>query len=92
MYKEADAWVAQCVEYDIGAQAPDQETLIQRMAAVINLEAETSIEMTGELFSGIPASPKKFEQIWSNCAASAESKEIAREDGEKIDINFALCA
>ncbi len=92
MFEEADAWVAQCVEYDIGAQAPDRETLVQRMAAVIGLEAETSLGLTGKLFDGVPEAPRKFAQIWEDCAAAAESKEIAREGGEKIGIDFALCA
>ena len=64
--KEGDAFVAQCLEYDICAQAPDVETLRVRMNDLIDLECRASLDETGLEFGGIDAAPEKFHKMWDD--------------------------
>jgi len=64
IFQDSDLWVAQCLEYDIGAQAPDLETLQSRLGLVIRAELLTSLEMGNEPFGGINAAPKRFFDMW----------------------------
>lgn len=64
LYQEGNSWVAQCIEYDIGAQADDIEVLCRRMQAVIRAEREESLRRFGKAFKGIPPSPAHFQAMW----------------------------
>jgi hypothetical protein len=72
VFKDGDLWVAQCLEYDIGAQAPDIDTLNTRFQVVLNAELKESMERHGKPFAGIPAAPKRFQLMWEHRARSVE--------------------
>ena len=50
VFRDANLWVAQCLEYDIGAQAPDLDTLKARLAVTLAVEKATSVELHGTPF------------------------------------------
>ena len=68
IYRDGDIWVAQCLEFDIGAQAPDRETLQVRLSAIINAEIRESVQHHGEPFAGIDPAPDYFREMWENAA------------------------
>ena len=61
--KEGDYWVAQCLEYDIGAQARDLDQLRTRLIATIDAECEESVRRNGMAFAGIGPSPEHFHEL-----------------------------
>jgi hypothetical protein len=63
-FKQADHWIGQCLEYDIGAQASDLDTARSRLRMALDLEKETSLELTGEAFKGIAPAPEYFHAMW----------------------------
>jgi hypothetical protein len=63
--REGDVWVAQCLEYDIGAQAADLESLRQRLAAAIGHAATESIARCGMAFADIEPAPPYYHDLWS---------------------------
>lgn len=65
LFREGDSWIAQCLEYDIGAQADDLDSLQERLFVALDMEYETSLRITGEPFGGIPPAPKHYYRMWS---------------------------
>ena len=63
-YRDADMWVAQCLEYDISAQALDMDTLVARMHATIVAEADHTREVHGEAFLGLEPAPSMYESLF----------------------------
>ena len=63
--KDGDAWVAQCLEYDIGTQASDLNVLQERLHMVLEAELAESIKAHGQPFGGIPAAPQHFHDLWA---------------------------
>lgn len=51
--REDDQWVAQCLEYDISAQAPTLDELYERFCLTLHLDMEESEKIHGEPFAGI---------------------------------------
>lgn len=87
VFREGDVWVAQCLEYDIGAQAPDLETLHRRLALTVELERRISTERNGKAFAGIDPAPKHFQDMWAKRSGGFTPKS----DGY-ADLQLALVA
>jgi hypothetical protein len=66
VFKDNDAWVAQCLEYDIGAQADNIDTLNERLNVVLKAELKESIERHGRPFAGIDPAPQRFHTMWEH--------------------------
>jgi hypothetical protein len=73
--REGDAYVAQCVEYDICAQAADMDTLFNRMTGLIRAEMHESERRTGTPFGGIPAAPAFYADAAARVHNSVRSPE-----------------
>jgi hypothetical protein len=58
--RDDDAYMAQCLEYDISTQAPDMDTLFSRMTALLRAEMAESKERTGVEFGGLSPAPRYF--------------------------------
>ena len=70
MFRDGDMWVAQCLEYDIGVQAEDIDTLSDRLKVVLKTEFRVSAD--GKPFDGIEPAPERFQQMWERRARSLE--------------------
>lgn len=64
VFQDNGLWVAQCLEYDIGAQANDVDTLMSRLEVAIKSEFKESIEQNGKPFAGIDPAPPRFHDMW----------------------------
>ncbi len=64
VFKEGDLYVAQCLEYDIATQAPDLDTLLDRLDLTLEAECAITMERTGKPFDGIAPAPVLFHQLW----------------------------
>ena len=87
-YKDGDLWVGQCLEYDIGAQAPDLEQLHRRLVLVIDAERRESMKRHGKPFAGIAPSPAHFQDMWETAAGEFRP----RRADDRVDIEMALRA
>jgi hypothetical protein len=88
-FKEADHWVGQCLEYDIGAQASDLDTARSRLKAAIDVERKISLELTGEAFKGIDPAPQYFQDMWERRSRTFEAPPT---ENESVIVDYALCA
>ena len=81
--REGDMYVAQCVDYDICSQAPDIDTLVCRMTAVVNAELEESERRTGTPFGDIDPAPAFYAEVWERQA------QALRPNDSPIEYKFA---
>lgn len=88
IFKEDDLWVAQCLEYDIGAQASDVETLGRHLTATLQAELAESARRTGKPFGGIEQAPKQYFDMWEKF----EANQMVPEKLDGHDLRKALCA
>lgn len=73
-FKEGDAWIAHCVEYDICAQGSDLSQLRRRMEVALEVECEMSEKRTGTPFGGIGPAPSIYEAMYDNAEESLNSE------------------
>ena len=64
--REGDYWVAQCLEYDIGAQAKNLRDLRAHLDLTLQAELQESLNRHGEPFAGIDPAPKYFHDLWES--------------------------
>ena len=60
VYREDEAWIAQCVEYDICAQGKDFDTAMRRLIGTVNAECDYTLKKHGKEFAGIGPAPSVF--------------------------------
>ncbi len=98
IFREGDLWVAQCVEYDIGAQGRTLPEVTKRLELTVELELEESIRRHGAPFRGVPAAPSSVGDMWESQAgaftpaASAPADTRPERDRAKVGLELALCA
>ena len=89
--KDGDTWIAQCLEFDIGAQASDLETLQERLEATIAAEYATSMELFGKAFGNIDRAPEVYHQMYSRCRTKMRPPLVP--DDPPVQWNdMAICA
>ena len=88
VFNEGDMWAAQCLEYDIGAQANTLEELKERIEAAIDAECRESLARNGARFAGILPAPSHYERMW-NKQAGRFTPETSFSDHS---VEYALCA
>lgn len=93
VFKDGDHWVAQCLEYDIGAQAPDLDTLQKRLSAVLSAEFDASVNTSGTPFGGIEPAPDFFQNLWETRSGKLTSENPSLIEAKNgISLDLALCA
>ena len=90
VFKDAELWVAQCLEYDIGAQAENIDELNLRIEVVLDAEMKESLERHGKPFAGIDPAPERFHLMWDRRARSV--KFSPRTSFTERSLDFALVA
>jgi hypothetical protein len=72
VFQDGDKWVAQCLEYDIGAQADDIDTLNERLKVVLKAELKESLARGKAAFADIGPAPQRFHNMWEHRVRSIE--------------------
>jgi hypothetical protein len=70
VFQDNGMWVAQCLEYDIGAQANDLDTLHDRLKVTLRAEFLQSMERYNKPFDGIGPAPERFFRMWERRSRS----------------------
>lgn len=68
IFQDEGVWIAQCIDYDIAAQAPTLSDVRRRLMMTINLERDYTLEKTGEEFGGIAPAPQYFHKLYHAAA------------------------
>jgi hypothetical protein len=64
VFKEGDMYVGQCLEYDIAAQAPDLEALLDRLELTVEAEFATCAETGTTPHDCISPAPVYYHSLW----------------------------
>jgi hypothetical protein len=91
-FQDSGMWVAQCLEYDIGAQAADLDTLRDRLEATLRAEYLESMERHKKPFAGIGPAPDRFHRMWDRRAHSIDFAPLPWVEQEKMKVDFGLAA
>lgn len=92
VFKDGEGWVAQCLDYDIGAQAADLDTLRLRLETVIDAELAESIRRHNKPFQGIGKAPDRFFDMWERRRSGMGQTRTMHEASEPVTIEFAIAA
>jgi len=90
VFQDGDLWVAQCLEYDIGAQGSTLPELRSRFEATLNAERAESVKAHGAAFAGIEAAPPMYEDMWNKCGGIIYVP--AAPVSSPIPFRMAMCA
>ncbi len=90
VFQEGDQWVAQCLDHDIGAQAPDLEELQRRIIGALAAELKETLERFGRPFANIDPAPARFQEMWLQRALRVNP--VDPRPPEQLRFEMALCA
>ena len=85
-------WAAQCLDYDIGAQAEDLDELRAQLEMTLYAEHRLRAGTDADPFPGIDPAPQHFHMLWEK--GGNELTPPARMSGVDAEkpIRMALCA
>ena len=95
VFREDEMWLAQCVEYDIGAQATDLATLQRRFKATLSADVEESVLRHGAPFVGIDKAPACYERMWQEAEGNFSARDkasVTPPNSSHVEYEMALCA
>ena len=75
--REDGQFVAQCLEYDIAAQADDLEILQVRLAMTLRAEQAARNGSGSSPFPGLKPAPPHFHSLWDKCEFRNEPKPVS---------------
>ena len=90
VFKDGEAWVAQCLEHDICAQADNLTELRSRIDATIDAEADRSKRNGKKPFDGIGPAPRHYFDMWDRRSTFTSDAGETEDDGRNVEL--ALCA
>jgi hypothetical protein len=91
VFQDSGKWVAQCLEYDIGAEADDIDTLGDRLIVTLKAEVNEAAAKKTPPFAGIGRAPERFFAMWEHRSRSVPAPWM-RERHKPLDIDFGLVA
>jgi hypothetical protein len=91
VFREEDLYIAQCIDFDIATQAPDIDTLLDRLELTVEAECALSSDRGEEPFSRIPPAPNYFHKLWEKGSFQITRLNVPF-DAVKIDAKFAKAA
>lgn len=89
VFQQGEQWVAQCLEYDIGAQARSLQEIQPRVAAVLECEFEERYSRYKSLFGGLGAPPNHFAALWAKRLTSYIPLRAVSMSGVRVEV--AIC-
>ena len=85
LYQEGEHWIAQCLEFDITAQAPSLPDLQKVFAMKVAAEMSISLDLGKEPLTDLPPAPDFFWRMFAEATVtvSAESQPVRISDGAR---------
>lgn len=92
VFKEGEFYIAQCLEYDICAQAEDIETVLDRLDLTIEAEFEACCAMGVHAKDRIFPAPNYYHSLWEKRSMNIERVNVPTPDGVSLEVAFAKAA
>ncbi len=93
VFREGELYVAQCLEYDISAQAADIDTLLERLDLTVEAEFK-ACEQNGVMPRDcIQPAPNYYHEMWGRRSFALHRVDVATPSGrQSIDVAYAKAA
>ncbi len=82
--RQGNQWLAQSVDFDLAAQAPDQEAVIAAFARVLRAHRQRAYELGMIPFANLPEAPIKFVQAWDSIVRYERVRLIEVQGGDHL--------
>jgi hypothetical protein len=76
LFQEGEWWSAQCLEYDIAAQAKTLPDLRYELQRVLISHVCVALELGREPFEGLGSAPQKFWEMFEGAKMRVESEDL----------------
>jgi len=76
LFEDGDWWCAQCLEYDISAQAKSLPELRYELERVLFSHVCAGVQEGREPFEGLGKAPKKFWQMYASADLRVEADDL----------------
>ena len=87
LFQEGEQWVAQCLEYDIAAQAETLKELVEyELQRVLVGHISVSLETGRVPFENVPAAPREYWDLWNGGVEVADGRPIPFRATEDINV------
>jgi hypothetical protein len=73
---QGSQWLAQGVDFDLAAQAPDEELAVVAFMRVLMAHRRRATELGLAAFANLPAAPPKFVQVWDEIVKTTNPRVI----------------
>lgn len=91
LLEEGGAWSAQCLDYDIAAQAETLLDLHDELARVLAAHIAASIELGREPFSSVKPAPRRFWELYeSGLRMESKPMSFTLEEGQLPQIKIEM--
>jgi hypothetical protein len=71
---EKGLWCAQCLEYDIAAQAGTVEELRKEFSSLLSSYIQISADLNRRPFEGLPRAPRRFFKMYETATSPAQKE------------------
>ena len=93
VFRDNEKWIAQCVEFDIGAQGETFDDVATRFALAIGADFQESMQRHGKPFGGIDPAPRWYAELWEGRARTVPPiQSIQTEGSDAPPYQMALVA
>jgi hypothetical protein len=92
VFKEGNFYIAQCLEYDICAQAGDIDAVLDRLDLVIETEFELCCEKGAQPKDCIAPAPNYYHELWEKRSLNIERVAMPTPNGVSLEVAFAKAA
>lgn len=93
VYREGDFYVAQCLEYDIAAQAGDIEEVLDRLDLTIDAEFQACDELGKTIEDSLCKAPTYYHSLWDKATLKIMRVDMAAPSPRaRVEAQFAKAA
>lgn len=92
LIKEGDLWIAQCLEFDVGAQAEGMDELQRRFEVALQCEIDECIRAGVSPDVAIGPAPQFYYDLWNKQAGEFKPRMPAHLHGRALSPEYGLVA
>jgi hypothetical protein len=90
LFEDSGWWCAQCLEYDIAAQAKTVPALHDELERVLRSQIAVSLELGREPFEGLPRAPQRFFDMYQSARFRIEQDSRAKQQESANALPFGM--
>jgi hypothetical protein len=82
--QQGSQWLAQSVDFDLAAQAPQEELAVASFVRVLRAHRRRAHELGLAAFSNLPSAPDRFVRVWDEVIKTTPARIIRVDDEDEM--------